>query len=45
MSFSLYQATVPTFLQIVNSVAGLLDKAEQHCASNNLPAEELTLAT
>ena len=44
MSVSLYQATVPTFLQILGTVDGLLDKAEQHCASNDLAPESLIQA-
>lgn len=31
MPTSLYQATVPTFLQILVPVAGLVDKAREHC--------------
>ncbi len=42
MSLSLYQVTVPSYLQITGSVAGLLDKAENHCRENGLPAEALT---
>jgi uncharacterized protein len=41
MSFSLFQATVPSFLQILGSVAGLLDKAETHCTSKGLNPEVL----
>lgn len=36
MSFSLYDATVPTFLQIAGSVRALLDKAQAHCAEQAL---------
>lgn len=43
MSMSLYQATVPTYLQIIGAVSGLLDKAEAHCSGGNLPDEDLTL--
>lgn len=31
MTLSLYQATVPSFLQILGPVAGLVDKAREHC--------------
>ena len=44
MSLSLYQATIPTYLQILGAVAGLLDKAQAHCADNNLPPESLIQA-
>lgn len=44
MNISLYQATIPTYLQILAAVTGLIDKAEAHCSSNNLPAEELIQA-
>jgi uncharacterized protein len=42
MSISLYSATVPVYLQILQSVAGLLDKAESHCRAHGLPDTELT---
>ena len=32
MSFSLYDATVPIWQQILGSVSGLVDKAQVHCA-------------
>jgi uncharacterized protein len=32
MAFSLYAATVPSYLQVLGSVSGLLDKAETFCA-------------
>ena len=32
MSFSLYQATVPSYLQMLRAATGLLDKAEHWCA-------------
>lgn len=31
MTLSLYQATVPSFLQILGSVGGLVEKARAHC--------------
>ena len=36
MTLSLYNATVPSFQQILSSVAGLLDKAEAFCAENGM---------
>jgi len=41
MSFSLYDATIPTFLQIIGSVRGLLVKAQAHCAEAGLAPEAL----
>jgi hypothetical protein len=37
MTFSLYDALIPSFRQILGSVAGLLDKAEAHCDAVGLP--------
>ena len=40
MALSLYAATVPSYLQILGSVAGLLEKAQAFCAERSLaPAE------
>ena len=44
MTFSLYAATVPSFLQILGSVARLLDKAEAFCADRNIAPEEIIQA-
>jgi uncharacterized protein len=41
MPITLYDATIPTFLQILGSVTHLLNKAEAHCAEQGLPHEEL----
>jgi hypothetical protein len=41
---SLYDATVPAFLQILNSLSGLLTKAETHCAAKNIQPEVLLSA-
>ena len=41
MSFSLYDATVPSFLQTTGAVAGLLAKAEAFCAEKGLDAAAL----
>ena len=39
MSVTLYAAVVPTYLQMLGSVAGLIGKAEAHCAgTGTLPA-------
>lgn len=44
MSLSLYQITVPSYLQLLHSLVKLVDKAQAHCQSNNLPDETLTEA-
>ena len=31
MATSLYDLSVPTFLQTVNALAGVLDRADEHC--------------
>jgi hypothetical protein len=41
---SFYEATVPAFLQILNSLSGLLNKAEAHCAAKNIQPEVLLSA-
>lgn len=41
MSFTLYDALVPNWLQILDAVSGLLDKAEAHCAGHALPDSAL----
>ena len=41
MTFSLYEATVPSFQQTLGAVAGLLDKAEMFCAETGLDPTEL----
>src|ERR1700712_4926345 len=38
---SFYDATVPAFLQILNSLSGILTKAEAHCAAKNIKPEVL----
>ena len=38
---SFYDATVPAFLQILGSLAGLLTKAEAHCQAKNIQPEVL----
>jgi hypothetical protein len=41
MPISLYDALVPSYLQILGSVRGLIDKAQAHCQSTGCEAEEL----
>jgi len=36
MAFSLYDAIIPTYLQILGSVSGLVAKAQAHCAAQGL---------
>ena len=44
MAFSLYEATIPSYRQILGAVGGLLGKAESYCAEQKLPAEEIIQA-
>ena len=41
MAFSLYDATVPSWLQILGSVSGLLDKAQAYCLEQQLAPESI----
>jgi hypothetical protein len=41
MSFSLYSAVVPTYLQILASLSGLLDKAESFCAEREIAPQQI----
>ncbi len=41
MALSLYAATVPSYLQILRSVTGLLGKAQAFCAERSLAPEEI----
>lgn len=41
MSLSLYQATVPSFLQVLIPLGGLVEKARAHCAEKGVPEEAL----
>jgi hypothetical protein len=41
MTFSLYAATIPAYLQMLGGVSGLLDKAEAFCADNGAAPEDL----
>lgn len=44
MAISLYDALIPGFRQIVGTAAALVDKAEAHCAAQNLPHDDLVQA-
>ncbi len=44
MTLSLYSATVPTFLQILPAIGGLVDKAAAWCAEGGKPERELLQA-
>lgn len=44
MAFSLYEATIPPYRQILGAVGGLLGKAEAYCAEQKLAAEEIIQA-
>jgi uncharacterized protein len=44
MAFSLYEATLPSYRQILGAVGGLLGKAESYCAEQKLQAEEIIQA-
>src|SRR5712671_2970391 len=44
MAFSLYAATVPSYLQILRAVSGLLDKAEAFCNQNGIASHEILQA-
>src|SRR5712675_3481916 len=41
ITMSVYDATVPAFLQILASLSGLLTKAEAHCKTKNIQPEVL----
>jgi uncharacterized protein len=44
VAFSLYEATIPSYRQILGAIGGLLGKAESYCAEQKLPAEEIIQA-
>lgn len=44
MGFTLYDALVPSWQQVLGSVAKWLDKAQAHCATHNLPDSALVEA-
>src|SRR5262245_42809047 len=41
MSLSMYQASIPAFVQMLNSLSAILDKAEAHAASRKIDPEVL----
>jgi uncharacterized protein len=41
MSFSLYDATIPSYRQTLGAIAGLLVTAEAFCAEKQLPPEAI----
>ena len=44
MSFSLYAATIPSYLQILRAVDGLIAKAETYCTEKTIAAETIIQA-
>src|SRR6201994_4736497 len=44
MSISLYDLSVPTFLQTVNAVAGVLDRAREHCGKKGQDPDDFVEA-
>jgi uncharacterized protein len=44
MAFSLYEATIPSYRQILGAVGGLVGKAETYCAEQKLADEEIIQA-
>ncbi len=44
MAFSLYAATVPSYVQILNSVSGLIDKAESFCTEKGISPHDIIQA-
>jgi uncharacterized protein len=44
MAFSLYAATVPSYRQILESVSGLLHKAEVFCGEKQIPPADIIQA-
>lgn len=44
MTFSLYDAVVPSYRQLLGSISGLLVKAEDFCKARPLPPEEIIQA-
>ena len=41
MSLSMYQASIPAFVQMLNSLAAILDKAEAHAGNRKIDPEVL----
>ncbi|MBZ2207257.1 DUF1993 domain-containing protein [Massilia soli] len=44
MSFSMYEASVPVFTQILNSLSAIIDKAEAHASEKNIDPAALLQA-
>ena len=44
MSFSMYQASVPVFIQILGALGGVLDKADAHAAARKIDPAVLIAA-
>jgi uncharacterized protein len=44
MSFSLYAATVPSYIQILGAIGGLIDKAEAFCNEKGLTPQDILQA-
>jgi len=44
MAFSLYEATIPSYRQILGAVGRLIDKAEAYCEEQKLAADEIIQA-
>src|SRR5665213_188702 len=44
MAFSLYAATIPSYLQILQAVSGLLSKAESFCAEKAIEPSDIIQA-
>lgn len=44
MAISLYAATIPSYLQILNALSGLVSKAETHCAEKGIEPNALIQA-
>jgi uncharacterized protein len=44
MAFSLYEATIPSYKQILGAVGGLLNKAELYCAEQKVPPADIIQA-
>lgn len=41
MAISLYDATVPSYLQVLNAVSGFLDKGAAHCAEHKIDLNQI----
>jgi hypothetical protein len=44
MAISLYDLSVPTFLQTVKAVGGFLDRAVRHCSETRADPDDFVLA-